>query len=244
MPRIGNDWGSCDPADPRNRRTRASILVEADGTRVLVDTGPDLRNQLLAANVGTVDAVLYTHDHADHSHGIDDLRQLFHNSGKPVDCYAAAATWSVLKRRFDYVFEGTSFYRATAVAHDLPQILRIGPLVITSFQQDHGNIESTGYRFEHAGQALVYSTDVKALPSNAAVALADLDLWIVDALRHNPHPTHSHLDQTLAWIEQYRPSRAVLTHMDNSMDFATLANALPPGVEPGYDGLIVDFTPS
>ena len=188
--------------------------------------------------------MLYTHDHADHSHGIDDLRQLFHNSGKPVDCYANPATWSVLKRRFDYVFEGTSFYRATAAAHDLPPTLRVGPLVITSFQQDHGNIESTGYRFEHAGRAMVYSTDVKALPDDAAVALADLDLWIVDALRHNPHPTHSHLDQTLGWIEQYRPSRAVLTHMDNSMDFTTLADALPPGVEPGYDGLIVDFTPS
>ena len=200
-----------------------------------------MRSQLLAANVATVDAVLYTHDHADHSHGIDDLRQLFHNSGKPVDCYATAATWSVLKTRFDYVFTGTSFYRPTATAHELPQTLKFGPLVITSFQQNHGNIESTGYRFEHAGRSAVYSTDVKALPADPANALNGLDLWIVDALRHNPHPTHSHLDQTLEWIELYRPARAVLTHMDNSMDYATLTGALPAGVEPACDGLVIDL---
>ena len=195
--------------------------------------------QLLDAGIGTLDAVLYTHDHADHSHGIDDLRQVFHNMQKPVDCYANAATWDVLTRRFDYVFAGTEFYPATAVAHPLPETLRIGPLTITHFTQNHGNIDSIGYRFDGDGGALAYSTDVKAMPETAAPALTGLDLWIVDALRRNPHPTHSHLDQTLGWIERHRPRRALLTHMDNSMDWATLLTTLPSGVEPAYDGLTV-----
>ncbi len=241
MPRTGNDWGTCDPADPRNRRRRASILVEAEGTRVLVDTGPDLRNQLLDAGVGTLDAVLYTHDHADHSHGIDDLRQLFQNAGRPVDCFGTEATWSILKRRFEYVFEGTEFYQATANAHVLPTTLRVGPLTITGFCQNHGNVDSTGYRFECDGFAIAYSTDVKAIPEGSARALTGLDLWIVDALRRHPHPTHSHLEQTLGWIERYRPRRAVLTHLDNSMDFETLASALPPSVGPAYDGQVIEI---
>ena len=220
-----------------------SILVEAAGTRVLIDTGPDLRNQLLDAGVGTLDAVLYTHDHADHSHGIDDLRQLFQNAGRPVDCYATAETWAVLKRRFDYVFEGTEFYKATAIAHVLPPVLQIGPLTVTGFRQNHGNVDSTGYRFDCNGVALGYSTDVKAILEGSASALAGLDLWVVDALRRHPHPTHSHLEQTLGWIERHRPRRAVLTHMDNSMDFVTLAATLPDGVEPGYDGQVIELKP-
>lgn len=243
VPRIGGadghgDWGDCDPAEPRNRRRRVSILVEAEGFRVLVDTGPDLRVQLLDAGVGDLDAVLYTHDHADHAHGIDDLRQVFHNRREPVDCYADATTWAVLRQRFAYVFSGTNFYPATATAHVLPPVLDVGPLRITHFVQNHGNIDSIGYRFEHAGRAIVYSTDVKVLPHDVP-ALHGLDLWIVDALRRKPHPTHSHLDQTLGWIARYRPARAVLTHMDNSMDYAPLAAELPPGVEPGYDGLTI-----
>ena len=242
VPRIGNDWGDCDPAEPRNNRRRASILVEADGTRVLVDTGPDLRAQLLDAGVGSLDAVLYTHDHADHTHGIDDLRQVFHNMGRPVDCHATPATWAVLKRRFDYVFAGTEFYAATAVAHELAGPLSIGPLTVTPFVQNHGNVDSTGYRFDCAGSAFAYSTDVKALPATATPALTGLDLWIVDALRRRPHPTHSDLAQTLGWIATHRPRRAVLTHMDNSMDYRTLAAALPAGIEPGYDGMMIEVT--
>ena len=239
VPRIGNDWGTCDPAEPRNARRRVSILVEAEETCVLVDTGPDFRYQMLDADVGRLDAVLYTHDHADHAHGIDDLRQVFHNMGKPVQCWADAATWEVLRARFPYVFDGTPSYPATASAHVLPPVLTIGPLTITHFMQEHGRIESVGYRFEHAGRSLVYSTDIKSLPAEAPVALTGLDVWIVDALRRNPHPSHSHLDQTLGWIERFKPARAILTHMDNSMDYRTLLAELPAGVEPGYDGMTV-----
>ena len=239
VPRIGGDWGACDPADPRNRRRRASILVEHDGTTVVVDTGPDFREQMLAAGVGRLDAVLYTHDHADHCHGIDDLRQFFHLNGAPVPCFASAATWAVLRERFGYVFAGTKLYPPTATATVLPSLLTLGGLTITSFDQHHGNIDSTGYRFEASGQAIAYSTDVKDLPEAAHPALQELDLWVVDALRENPHPTHSHLAQTLDWIATFKPRRAVLTHMDQSFDYAVLAAALPAGVEPGRDGLCI-----
>lgn len=241
VPRIGNDWGRCDPGEPRNRRRRVSILVEHAGTRVLVDTSPDLREQLLAADVGRLDAVLFTHDHADHSHGIDDLRQVFHAMGRPVDCYAHPATWAVLKRRFDYVFEGRDGYPPTCIAHVMPDRLGLGALSISWFPQIHGNIKSAGYRFEAAGRAAAYSTDINDLTPEAELALERLDLWIVDALRREPHPSHAHLGRTLSWIERFGPSRAVLTHMDNSMDYATLRSELPDGVEPGYDMLVIDL---
>ena len=246
VPRIGGvdgagDWGACDPADPRNRRRRVSVLVEHGGKTILIDTGPDLREQLLSARVRHLDAVLLTHDHADHAHGIDDLRQVFHAMGVPVACHASAATWQVLRRRFDYVFEGTEFYPPTCTATTLDGPMRVGGMLVTPFAQNHGNIDSTGFRIEADGSAFAYSTDVKALDARADAALAGLELWIVDALRHHPHPTHSHLAQTLGWIAHYRPARAVLTHMDQSMDYATLVAALPAGVEPGYDGLIIDL---
>ena len=239
VPRIGPDWGACDPADPRNRRRRASILVEHDETAVVVDTGPDFRMQMLDARVARLDAVLLTHDHADHCHGIDDLRQFFHRTSRPVDCFASPATWAVLEPRFGYVFAGTSFYPATATAHVMPPVLTLGGLTITPFEQDHGNVVSLGFRFAAAGRAIAYSTDVKDLPAAAQPALEDLDLWVVDALRERPHPTHSHLAQTLGWIARFAPHRAVLTHMDQSLDYATLAAALPVGIEPGFDGLSI-----
>ena len=241
VPRIGNDWGSCDPDEPKNRRRRVSILVEHEGVRVLVDTSPDFRDQMLSAGVDRLDAVLFTHDHADHTHGIDDLRQLFHAMGRPIDCYAHPATWRVLKQRFDYVFDGKDGYPPTCVAYEMPDRLELGSLSISWFPQIHGNIKSAGYRFEAAGRAAAYSTDVNELTPEAEPLLEGLDLWIVDALRRRPHPTHAHLDRTLGWIERFRPQRAVLTHMDNSMDYATLCRELPPGVEPGYDMLTMDF---
>ncbi len=241
VPRIGGDWGRCDPANPKNRRRRVSLLVEQGGAVVLVDTSPDMREQLLDAGVRRLDAVFFTHDHADHAHGIDDLRQIFHLMGKPVACHASVATWRVLKLRFDYVFQGTEFYPPTCVAHDLAGPVQVGAMRVTGFQQNHGNIDSTGFRFDCDGVAMAYSTDVKALDARADAALAGLDLWIVDALRRHPHPTHSHLDQTLEWISRYRPRRAILTHMDQSMDYAELAATLPGGVEPGFDGLVVDL---
>lgn len=241
VPRIGNDWGDCDPAEPRNRRRRVSLLVEHGDAVIVVDTGPDFREQMLAANVQRIDAVLLTHDHADHTHGIDDLRQFFHLMGTPVACYASPATWDILVPRFNYVFAGNAFYPATAVANALPSALRIGEITISWFVQGHGNIDSIGFRFDAGGHSVAYSTDIKILPGAAEASLANLDLWVVDALRHRPHPTHSHLNQTLGWIEWVKPVRAVLTHMDQSMDYATLRGTLPRGVEPGYDGLVIEF---
>jgi phosphoribosyl 1,2-cyclic phosphate phosphodiesterase len=244
VPRIGGrdgagDWGLCDPNEPRNRRRRVSVLVEDGGHNVLIDAGPDLREQLLSARVSWLDGVFLTHDHADHAHGIDDLRQVFHFMGHPVPCHASDATWRVLKQRFNYVFEGTEFYPATCTASTLRGPVRIGSMTITPFEQNHGNIDSTGFRIDAEGRSFAYSTDVKRLDERAEAALSGLDLWIVDALRRNPHPTHSHLPQTLDWIAHYKPARAVLTHMDQSMNYQTLCAELPPGVEPGYDGLTI-----
>jgi phosphoribosyl 1,2-cyclic phosphate phosphodiesterase len=246
VPRIGGpdgagDWGACDPGNPKNRRRRVSLLVEHSGNTLLIDTGPDLREQLLSARVSHLDAVFLTHDHADHAHGIDDLRQVFHTMGTPVACFASPATWAVIRPRFAYVFEGTKFYPATCTATDLEGPIRVGDMTVTPFEQNHGNIDSTGYRIETADAALAYSTDVKALDGRADLALAGLDLWVVDALRRHPHPTHSHLAQTLQWIAHYRPRRAVLTHMDQSMDYDTLVAELPAGIEPGYDGQLISL---
>jgi phosphoribosyl 1,2-cyclic phosphate phosphodiesterase len=156
-----------------------------------------------------------------------------------VACYATAETWSVVRNRFAYVFEGTKFYPATCTATDLEGPVDVGGMRVTGFAQNHGNIDSTGYRIATDDAALAYSTDVKALDARADAGLAGLDLWVVDALRRNPHPTHSHLAQTLLWIAHYRPRHAILTHMDQSMDYAALSAELPPGVEPGYDGQVI-----
>jgi phosphoribosyl 1,2-cyclic phosphate phosphodiesterase len=239
VPRIGNDWGDCDPADPRNRRTRTSILIESATTRILVDTPPDMREQLLAADVGDVDAVIWTHDHADHCHGIDDLRQLYHARGTTVPGYAQAATLTSLKTRFAYVFAGRHGYPSTVDGRLLADPLVIGDIVVRHVDQPHGNIASAGLRFEHAGRAIGFATDFSAFTDEMATLFDGLDLLIIDALRRHPHPTHPHLAQTLDCIMRCRPSRAVLTHLDQSMDYATLAAELPPGVEPGYDGLTV-----
>ncbi len=242
VPRIGGpdglgDWGLCDPANPRNRRRRVSILVEHDGTRLLVDTGPDLREQLLGAGVAHLDGVFITHDHADHAHGIDDLRQVFHAMRRPVDVWASPETFAVIGKRFDYVFEGAAGYPASCTTRHLTGAITIGGIAVTPFPQIHGELESTGLRFDAGGSSIAYSTDVKAFDDRAAPALTGLDLWIVDALRRAPHPTHSHLDATLAWIEHYRPKAALLTHMDQSMDHATLCAELPPLTRPAHDGL-------
>jgi phosphoribosyl 1,2-cyclic phosphate phosphodiesterase len=241
VPRIGNDWGACDPSNPKNRRRRVSLLVEAQEHTVLIDTSPDLREQLLSAEVRRIDGVFYSHDHADHTHGIDDLRQVFHLMRRPVDCYARAETWDILKGRFNYVFEGGSGYPPSCVAHELPDRVKVGPMVVTPFEQIHGSIRSTGYRVDCQGRSVAYSTDISDLTLSADQAVQGVDLWVVDALRRKPHPTHSHLERTLSWIERLRPRRAILTHMDNTMDYAELAKSLPQGVEPGYDMLTVEL---
>jgi phosphoribosyl 1,2-cyclic phosphate phosphodiesterase len=241
VPRIGNDWGGCDPEEPRNRRRRVSILVTAGDTRVLVDTTPDMRDQLLDANVATVDAVIWTHEHADHVHGIDDLRQLFHNRGGPIAGYAGERTLRSLTSRFDYVFEGKWGYPATASAELLPGDTNIGPLRIRSVEQPHGSITSTGLLFAHNGKSVGYSTDFNDITEEMTSLFKGADVWIVDALRARPHPSHCHLDRTLGYIDRLKPKRAILTHMDNSMDYRSLLRQLPPHIEPGYDGMEIEL---
>jgi len=237
VPRIGGDWGDCDPNDPRNLRSRASLLVRSSTTTILVDTGPDMRLQLLAAGIGAIDAVIWTHEHADHTHGIDDLRQLYHARGAPVPGYARRETLDMLERRFTYVFGGKSGYPPSAEGHLLDDITRIGDIHVHVVDQPHGEITSAGLRFEHGGKSIGYSTDFNIFTDDMGRMFEDLDIWVVDALRRRPHPTHPHLALTLEAIERAQPKRAVLTHMDWSMDYATLAAELPPGIEPGFDGL-------
>jgi len=237
VPRVGNDWGQCDPANPKNRRRRVSILVEHEGTRVLVDTGPDLREQLLDAGVSDVAAVLWTHDHADHCHGIDDLRQLFHARGAPVPGYARPETMRVLLHRFAYAFEGKGGYPPVATLSPLPNELQVGSIAMGIVDQPHGSITAAGILFEAGGKTVGYSTDFNRLTDEMRGLFKGVDLWIVDALRRRPHPSHGHLSQVLGWIEEVQPGRAILTHMDQSMDYETLRAELPAHVEPGFDGL-------
>lgn len=241
VPRIGNDWGSVDPDEPRNRRRRVSILVSSGDTRILIDTTPDMREQLLEAGVGDVDAVIWTHEHADHCHGIDDLRQIFHNRGAPIAGYAAERTLRSLTKRFDYVFEGKWGYPASAEPNLLEDGVQLGSITIRTVEQPHGGITSTGLRFEQDGKSVGYSTDFNELTDGMAELFEGVDVWIVDALRARPHPTHSHLERTLSYIDRLRPGRAVLTHMDNSMDYRSLLRELPPHVEPGFDGMEIEL---
>ena len=241
VPRIGNDWGACDPAEPRNRRTRASLLVEHDGTRILVDTGPDMREQLLAADVAAVDAIIWTHDHADHCHGIDDVRQIFHALGHPVRGFSRPRTLAALTERFTYVFAGRQGYPPTVDAAELPDRLTIGGITIDVVDQPHGSITSAGLRFSAGGMNVGYATDFHELTPEMRALYTGLDVWIVDALRYAPHPTHPDVATVLDWIGELAPGRSAFIHMDHSMDYATLVATLPVGVEPGYDGL--EFAP-
>jgi phosphoribosyl 1,2-cyclic phosphate phosphodiesterase len=236
VPRIGNDWGACDPNEPRNRRTRASILVETGTTRVLVDTSPDLRQQLLDARVGIVDAVIWTHDHADHCHGIDDLRQIFHAIGGPVRGLARGATLDSLTRRFGYAFLGRDGYPPTVAGEILPDRLTIGDLDIAVVDQPHGSITTAGLRFDCAGRSIGYATDFKMMTDDMAALYHGVDIWIADALRRRPHPTHATVDEVIGWATALGIDRTALIHMDQSMDYTSLAAELPEGVEPGFDG--------
>lgn len=236
VPRIGEDWGVCDPDEPRNRRTRASIFVETGRTRVLVDTSPDLRQQCLDRGIADFDAVVYTHSHADHCHGIDELRVLAARNRRPMPIFAAADTLATLKDRFGYAFgEPDSPYPAILVGHEIDGPFTLGDLEVTPFAQDHGGITTLGLRFG----AIAYSTDVVALHEAAFAALEGVQTWIVAALRPEPHPTHANVDQALAWIDRLRPRRAVLTHMTALLDYAALSTTLPDGVEPAHDGLVL-----
>jgi len=241
VPTIGPDWGRCDPADRRNRRRRASVLVESRGKTVLIDMSPDLREQLLDAGVARIDAILLTHAHADHLHGIDDLRAINRLMKRAIPLYATAGTLAEIGRRFGYALKpvppGEHFFKPTLAPHEIAGPFEAAGLPVVPFAQDHGFSTTLGFRIGGFG----YSTDVTELGENAFQALAGIDVWFVDCLRREPHPTHSHLAKTLAWIARVGPRRAVLTHMDQSLDYRELAAELPAGVEPGQDGLVIDL---
>lgn len=246
VPRVGQDWGACDPSNPKNRRRRCSLFVArvgSDGgrTQILVDTSPDLREQLLDLGVSRLDAILMTHPHADHTHGIDDVRPLVIKARHRIAMHMDAATASVLRSTFGYIFETPpdSSYPPllddTRVVPGAPVRLE-GPggiMEAVPFRVNHGEIDALGYRFG----AMAYSPDLNDIPDESIGHLTDLDLWIVDALRYTRHPSHFSLDETLAWIERLQPRRAVLTNLHTDMDFNELQGKLPAHIEPAFDGM-------
>lgn len=238
----GGNWGECDPAEPRNRRTRTSALLEGpDGGRLLIDAGPDLRQQLLAAGKARLDAILFTHAHADHILGIDDLRAVNRFTGKELPAYGTRATLSRLDDRFDYAFIGATppfFYRPalSAVRVEYGQVLEAAGMRLTLFRQDHGVMDTLGFR---AG-GFAYSTDVVLLPEESLPYLQGLDTWVVGCFQKGAHKVHANLDQVLEWVALLRPRRTVLTHMSIEMDYGALRRELPPGIEPGYDGMVLE----
>ena len=249
VPRVGQGWGACDPSNPKNRRRRCSILVEKPGdarlraepTRLLVDTGADCREQLLRQNVNRLDAVLLTHAHADHVHGLDDLRPLVMEMRHRIPCYLDQPTWDAVGLRFDYMFVTPSYSNYPPLLTHNPLTHGVGfavegsagPIEAMPFTLDHGDIDALGFRFGNAA----YSPDVKRVPTQSMDFLRGLDLWIVDALRYTPHPTHLSLGETLQLIAELKPKRAVLTNMHTDLDYETLRGQLPENVVPAYDGM-------
>lgn len=234
------DWGACDPTEPRNRRSRSSIVLEANDTTLLVDTSPDLRTQLLANAIARVDAVLYTHPHADHVVGLDDLRILNRIAGRPLEVFGTRATLSEIEQRFAYAFlpwEPPGFFRPVLQPRVVTpgEKVRIGGIDLLPIDQDHGFSRSLGFRVG----AFAYSTDVVTLGEEAFRLLAGLDTWVVGCFQRREHHTHAWLQRVLAWIARLRPRRAVLTHMGYDMDWGWLSAHLPPGVEPACDGMVI-----
>jgi phosphoribosyl 1,2-cyclic phosphate phosphodiesterase len=251
VPRADGNWGACDPANPLNERTRCSLMVRrrsgegpARETTVVVDASPEFRIQTIRAGVKRLDGLLMTHDHADQSHGIDDIRAFALIQRARIGCWMDEATHATMLSRFDYIFSGQGFYPAIAEIHDLPPHGAAwevdgpsGPIPVTTFDQDHGGMRSVGYRFG----GIAYSSDVVDLSEDAFESLKGLDVWIVDALRYTPHPTHAHVERALEWIARVRPKRAILTNMHIDLDYDELSRRLPAGVEPGYDGMTLEL---
>lgn len=243
VPLIGGRWGACDPADPRNRRSRASILIEAEAATLLVDTSPDLRAQLLAAERWRLDAVLYTHGHADHVMGLDDLRAVNKLIGRPLPVHADARTLGELRRRFEYAFHPLkapgAFFRPVLEPNEITPFVpfEAAGLAVLPILQDHGYMPSLGFRIGD----FAYSTDVLDLDEPALAALAGIRVWIVGCFQAARHTTHASLERVLGWVERLGPERTVLTHMGESFDYRALSALLPAGVEPGFDGLVLDI---
>jgi len=249
VPRVSLGWGDCDPHEPKNRRRRCALLVERIAapdkvTRVLIDCGADIREQLIDANVDWVDGVLITHEHADHTHGIDDLRPMFVARRRRVDVYMDEPTSVAMHARFGYCFRtlaGSSYPPILAEHRLVPgKVTTItgqgGDIDVLPFAQDHGDITSLGFRFGD----VAYSTDLKGLPPDSFAAVDKLDIWIVDALRIAPHPSHMNLEESLAMIARVKPKRAILTDMHTDLDYQSLRRTLPAHIEPGYDGMRFD----
>lgn len=243
VPMIGGadgrgDWGDCDPENPRNRRFRPSILVEEGDCALLVDASPDLKQQMLENRLRRVTAVAFTHEHADHTHGIAELRRLATLNQRPMDAWGSQITMDLLQKRFPYAFEPLpgSPYPAILSARVFDGPFEVGGIQVTPFDQDHGfGVVTSGFRFG----AIAYTTDATDLDAAAFDALDGVDTWIVDCQQMAPHPTHSHLGKTLAWIDRVRPRRAILTHMGPELDYAALAARCPNGIEPAYDGMVL-----
>ncbi len=246
VPRLDGDWGACDPANPKNRRTRCSMLVKKRGqggeTNILIDTSPDMRTQLIDAQTTWLDAIFYTHDHADQTHGIDDVRAMVYAKRKQIEVWMDAATSQTLTSRFDYCFRQTEGSLYPAILNDnritkpyTPITISGagGDIVATPFRQNHGNIDSLGFRIG----GVAYSSDISDLPKESFAILEGLDCWIVDALRRAPHPTHFHLDKTLEFIERLQPRQAILTNLHVDLDYEALCKELPENVLAGFDGI-------
>jgi phosphoribosyl 1,2-cyclic phosphate phosphodiesterase len=249
VPRVGNHWGACDPTNPRNRRRRCAALLERINgrgrTTVLIDTPPDIRDQLLETDIEAVDGVLYTHDHADHTHGIDDLRMLAFNMKRRVDVYMDEPTSTSLQTRFGYCFRAPagSSYPPILNAYPLEPAKPVkvegagGPIVALPIRQMHGSGVSLGFRFGD----IAYCPDVSDFPEASIALLRGLDTLIIDTLRYIPHPSHLSVEQALEWIERLKPRRAILTHLHVDLDYSALARELPPHVAPAYDGMALHF---
>ena len=237
VPKIGGEWGQCDPTEPRNARLRTSIMVETGGDRILVDCGPDLRQQLLAADIGQVDALIVTHDHSDHVHGIDEMRVLAQANGGPVPLYSDRTTLASLHQRFGYAFEQASIYRPILEAREIAEKLMIGASSLRFVEQPHGGTTSLGIRFDEQKSSVVYAIDFSDLTDDMAVLYEGADVWIADCLTRKPHPTHAHLDAVLGWARELCVGQLYLVHMGNGLDYRTLVAELPDWAAPAYDGL-------
>ncbi|CAN5127166.1 MBL fold metallo-hydrolase [soil metagenome] len=237
VPRIGPDWGECDPEEPRNRRMRCSLLIESAGERMLVDCGPDLRQQMLDAGVAEIDGLIVTHDHADHCHGIDELRPLAQRRKQPIMLYARAAVLDRLQQRFGYAFECSGFYQPVVEPVEAAGELSLGEAVIRFVDQPHGSITSLGMRIDKGQASAVYAIDFNELSSDMAILYEGADVLICDCLQRRPHPSHAHLDAVLGWARDLKVRQLYLSHMNGSLDYRSLVAELPDWAAPAHDGL-------
>lgn len=238
VPRIGNDWGACDPSNPKNRRSRVSIIVESDeGQRVLVDTSTDLRQQLLDNGITSIDAVFWTHDHADHCHGIDDLRVMRYGRDGPIPGYAADETVRRLRQRFGYVFAGQYGYPTIVTLDRLDRVRLVSGMSVAWCQVPHGPAQSTAFRFACGNRSIGYATDISEISGDLVDLMRRVDVLVVDCLRREPHPTHANLAMALELRERTHAGRTILTHLDKSMDYDALMAETPDTVEPAFDGM-------